>query len=503
MADDKDWKTKYFTSLQQLEDMETTWYKLEKLLRKAISRISISAKGINDQLDSLLQKIQKHSREKNDAALDLDLEDLSRLLAKMDVTQPVELATEEESEADFHTYLLKLINQLQFDTDYKSRIDEFKSSISSMDSDQCLSNLAEILNELLLHEPTDKISIQQVLVSLIEKIALTHGSSTQLNNIKEKLDNDFDSTEWSHYLDDIITEIHSIIRGINHEKIEMESLIVDVTRQLNEISNVLTDEQSDSLEGRKDAAELQNLMTENVENIQTQVNQEDDIHKLKNNIKNHLDSIKTGVTSFVTRDNERYHKAEKRNVKLQQQIKTMEKESDELQQKLSENRQKLMFDTLTGVRSRLSYDEVLEQELLRWSRYQEAFSFAILDIDHFKRVNDQFGHNAGDKALQIVAKMMSKHIRKTDFLFRIGGEEFVLLLPKTTLQNAQPLVEKIRSSVGSSSFHFKKERVDISLSAGLTTIVSTDNAESIYERADKALYEAKNGGRDQLVIKSA
>ncbi|MBT7206524.1 MAG: hypothetical protein HN868_04150, partial [Gammaproteobacteria bacterium] len=59
MADDKDWKTKYFTSLQQLEDMETTWYKLEKLLRKAISRISISAKGINDQLDSLLQKIQK------------------------------------------------------------------------------------------------------------------------------------------------------------------------------------------------------------------------------------------------------------------------------------------------------------------------------------------------------------------------------------------------------------------------------------------------------------
>jgi len=503
VENEKDWKTKYFNSLQQLEDMETTWYKLEKLLRKAIARISISAKGINDQLDKLLQKIQKNSRDKNDAALDLDLEELSNLLAKMDVTQPVQLTEESNSDEDFHSYLLRLINQLQFDTDYNTRIDEFKASIGNMDNDQCLSGLAEILNELLLHEPSDKASIQLVLISLIEKISLAHGSSKKLDSIKEKLDSDFDNTDWGSYLDDIISEIHSIIHGINHEKIEMESLIVDVTRQLNEISSVLTDEQTDSLEGRKDATNLQNLMTENVDNIQTQVNKENDIHKLKSSIKDHLVSIKSGVSSFVERDNVRFKKAEKRNSQLQQQIKFMEKESDELQQKLSENRQKLMFDTLTGVRSRLSYDEVLEQELSRWSRYQEAFSFAILDIDHFKRVNDQFGHNAGDKALKIVAKMMSKHIRKTDFLFRIGGEEFVLLLPKTTLQNAQPLVEKIRSSVGSSSFHFKQQRVDISLSAGLTSICSEDSAESIYERADKALYEAKNNGRDQLILKSA
>ncbi|MCK4709784.1 MAG: GGDEF domain-containing protein, partial [Gammaproteobacteria bacterium] len=228
-----------------------------------------------------------------------------------------------------------------------------------------------------------------------------------------------------------------------------------------------------------------------------------DISKLKNSIKDQINSIKTGVSIFITRDNDRYQISEQRNNRLQQKIKSMEQESDKLQQKLYENKQKLMFDTLTGARSRLSYDEILEQELQRWTRYKDEFSFALLDIDHFKRVNDQFGHNAGDKALQIVAKMMSKHIRKTDFLFRIGGEEFVLLLPKTNLQNAQPLVEKIRASVGSSSFHFKQKKVEISLSAGLTTITTGDHAESIYERADKALYEAKNGGRDQLVVKSA
>jgi len=502
VAEEKDWKTKYFNSLQQLEDMETTWYKLEKLLRKAISRLAISAKGINKQLDQLLQKIQRHSRDKDDEALNADLEKLSELLSKMDESQPIQPATNENNDSNFHAYLLQLIHQLQFDTDYKSRIEDFKASIDSMESDQCLSNLADILNELLLHEPADKSSLQLVLISLIEKISLAHGSSEQLDIIKEKLDSNFETKEWGTYLDEIINEIHTIIQGINHQKIEMESLIVDVTRQLNEISGVLTDEQSDSQEGRKDAAELQKLTAESVENIHTQVIQENDINKLKSAIKDNLDSIKTGVSSFVSRDNERYKKSEQRNSTLQQQITFMEQESDELQKKLSENRQKLMFDTLTGVRSRISYDEILEQELLRWSRYQEAFSFAILDIDHFKRVNDQFGHNAGDKALKIVAKMMTKNIRKTDFLFRIGGEEFVLLLPKTSLQNAQPLVEKIRLSVGDAGFHFKQEKVNISLSAGLTAINTGDNEESIYERADKALYQAKNNGRNQLVIKS-
>lgn len=503
MAEEKDWKTKYFNSLQQLEDMESIWEQLEKLLRKAISRLSISAKGFHAPLDKQLQKIQQHSREKDDAALNADLEDLSDLLGRMDITQPVQTVEVDDSESNFHVHLLQLIDQLHLDTDQQTRIEDFKASITELDSDQSLNKLAVILNDLLQQTPVDNSAIQQVLISLIEKISLTHGSSEELNKIKERIDFSFDNDPWTTYLDDIISEIHCIIKGINYEKIEMESLIVDVTRQLNEISNVLTDEHSDSQLGRKDAQQLQSLMNNSVENIQTQVNQENDIGKLKNNIKGQLDTIKSGVSSFIEKDNKRYEIAEKRNNQLQKQIKSMEQESDQLQQKLSENRQKLMFDTLTGVRSRLSYDEILDQELQRWARYQDDFSFALLDIDHFKRVNDQFGHNAGDKALQIVAKMMSQHIRKTDFLFRIGGEEFVLLLPKTNLQNAQPLVEKIRVSVGSSSFHFKKEKVDISLSAGLTAISSTDDAESIFERADKALYEAKNSGRDQLVVKSS
>ena len=507
MADEKNWKKKYFDSLKQLDDMETTWYKLEKLLRKAISRLAITAKGINQELDGLLQQIQKNSREKRDDALETNLEALADLLTRIEAPQvavesqpadSIQLAPEQT--LDIRPALLKLIEKLHFNADCQARIEDLKQSVQHMDSDQCLNRLAQILNELLLQKVDDTDAIRKVLVSLIEKIALAHGNSEQLNRIHTRLEKGFSGDEWDGVLDEIIAEIQRMIRGISEEKVEMESLIVDVTRQLNEISEVLTDEQSDSDAGHKEAQQLQALMSQNVQEIQSNVNRENDITRLKSSIGKNLDAIKTGVSQFVRRDKERYQKAELRNKKLQQQIQAMERESDELQKKLNENRHKLMYDTLTGVRSRLAYDEILEQELQRFARYQEPFSFALLDIDHFKRVNDNYGHNAGDKALRIVAKMMQRHIRKTDFLFRIGGEEFVLILPKTPLQNAQPLVEKIRASVGDASFHFKQQKVDISLSAGLTEIGAGDQAESIYERADRALYAAKEGGRDQLVV---
>ncbi|MBL7000238.1 MAG: diguanylate cyclase [Gammaproteobacteria bacterium] len=501
MAEEKDWKAKYFDSLKQLEDMETTWYKLEKLLRRAITRLAITAKGFDRQLDQVLQKIQQHSRDADNDALSADLDQLSTLLIKLDdVPAPTSVEGQNET-ASIHAFLLQLIDQLRIDTDYKARMQALTTAIPQLNRDQCLQQFADILNQLLLHEPEDIVTAQNVLITLIEKITLTHGNTPELDVIQEKLGKAFDINEWSDYLDQIISEIHVIIRGINNEKVELESLIIDVTRQLNEISNVLTDEHNDTEEGRLENKRLQTLMQENVDSIQAKVNQETDLQRLKASISNNLNSIKTGVAAFIAKDNARYQKAELRNNSLQQQIKFMEQESDQLQQKLTENRQKLMFDALTGVRSRLAYDELLDQELTRWSRYQETFSFAILDIDHFKRVNDVFGHNAGDKALQVVANMLARHIRKTDLLFRIGGEEFVLLLPKTSLDHATPLVEKIRNSVTSANFRFKQEKVDITLSAGLTAILPGDDCETIYERADSALYQAKNGGRNQLIVK--
>jgi len=518
---DQDWKQKYYDSLQNLDDHQAQWNELEDLLRKAATRLAITAKGIDKRLDKVLADIQKYIRNKNDIALTEALDKLSNVLAQIDDEPAASVSAgtdNDRSDVDFREPLHRLVQRLVLAEADQQRFDRYLDELTELDSDQCITRLADLINAgisnpdgqatgaKLQSDPVGSVDIQhdsdsvrEVLITLVEKIAFTHGESQQLNAIKKMLDDGFDEQNWHAYLDEIITELRAIIDGVNDEKGELESLIVDVTRQLTEISSVLNEEREAHLQGHEQARQLQSLMDHSVKQISISVDSVADVHQLKAAIHENLGAIKTGIQDFVHHDAERFKQSEARNGRLLEQIGALEKESEQLKLKLSEDRRKLMFDALTGARSRLSYEELLEQEMYRWRRYKEVFSFAILDIDHFKQINDNFGHNAGDKALKVVAQMMGRNIRKTDFLFRIGGEEFVLLLPKTNLPGSQPLVEKLRQSIGRMDFHFKQQKVEITLSAGLTTVAEGDTAESIYERADKALYQAKHGGRNQLV----
>ena len=153
-------------------------------------------------------------------------------------------------------------------------------------------------------------------------------------------------------------------------------------------------------------------------------------------------------------------------------------------------------DGLTGVPNRRYFSDFLDRELARARRYQRPLALAMFDIDHFKRINDSYGHNAGDKALKIVGQMMQSYVRQSDCVFRIGGEEFVLLLSSTDVNSASRMVENMRKGIAASSFHFKGEPVRLTLSAGITETREGDSIESIYERADAALYKAKHSGRN-------
>ncbi len=511
MPPEKDWKQKYFDCLQKLDDSEASWLELEKLLRKAVSRLAITAKGLNDELDAVLKTIQQASRDRNDPLLEQKLTELADLLARIgdDLLPGTDAgATPAPTPAQQgpQYYLLDLIEQLHPDAALEKRLQAFRESIFTLDDEQCLSRLAELIDSALEQgrlqpgDPAARDAVREVMLTLIEKIGFTHGRSDQLDRIRGRIEEEFDFDDWRGYLDQILTEIRQIINGISRDKIELESLIVDVTRQLGEISGVLSDDQDAQEQGRAETHKLKALMDSNVRGIQQQVETEQDIVRLKQGIHERLQAIRDGVEAFVASDNRRFEEALERNRQLRQQIEKMEEESQQLRHKLDENRHKLMYDPLTGARSRLAYEETLQQELSRWERYRDGFSLAVLDIDHFKRINDRFGHAVGDKALQIVARMMLKTIRKTDFLFRTGGEEFVLLLPRTPLDKAAPVVEKIRASVGGANFRYKDERVSISLSAGVTEIHPGDDAVSLFERADRALYEAKRQGRDRLVV---
>lgn len=154
-------------------------------------------------------------------------------------------------------------------------------------------------------------------------------------------------------------------------------------------------------------------------------------------------------------------------------------------------------DPLTGVFNRRYFDEYLNHEILRAKRSQKIFCLIMFDIDHFKHVNDTYGHDMGDYALITLSEIIQNSIRKSDVLSRIGGEEFMVLLPDTDVNNAFHLAERIR--LNTESFEFNQIG-NINLSIGITEFRIDDSNDSIVKRVDTALYLAKSNGRNRCEI---
>ncbi|MCP4214037.1 MAG: diguanylate cyclase [bacterium] len=157
-------------------------------------------------------------------------------------------------------------------------------------------------------------------------------------------------------------------------------------------------------------------------------------------------------------------------------------------------------DRLTGIYNRKKFNDVLDAELTRARRYPSELALVMIDIDHFKNINDTYGHDVGDKVLVEMAKVIKDNIRNSDTFARWGGEEFMLLAPHTNLQEAATLAETIRRFVASYSFNTVGT---VTLSFGVTQFLLRDSLEVFLKRADMALYKAKKRGRNRVVAASA
>jgi len=146
----------------------------------------------------------------------------------------------------------------------------------------------------------------------------------------------------------------------------------------------------------------------------------------------------------------------------------------------------------------MAYEERSEQEYARWKRYRAPLSLIVVDIDFFKKINDNFGHVAGDKVLKTIAQLMDESVRETDFLARYGGEEFVIIMTDTGADDALNVADKLRVAVENCGFHYRGESVPITISCGIAEFKNkNDTTGSVFERADVALYKAKDSGRNR------
>ena len=165
----------------------------------------------------------------------------------------------------------------------------------------------------------------------------------------------------------------------------------------------------------------------------------------------------------------------------------------------SQTRYLSVTDPLTGLYNRRHFEDNLEREFLRASRYNNELSFAIIDIDFFKKVNDTYGHSAGDYVLKEVAYLILQNLRKTDMVFRYGGEEFTVIITETPIERAVVPLERLRKAVEEYPFNHNGQKIQVTISVGVSEVSKkTETVNQLFEDADKALYKAKENGRNQI-----
>lgn len=364
--------------------------------------------------------------------------------------------------------------------------------------------------------------VEPLLLRILESITVSDEMAPRAETLRRRVLTGLNWYEFVAALEDVL----SILRTSNDEqRADMQHFLAEVTENLLQVQTFLAQfiEQQQATDERESASHAQ--LQQHLEEMQHVLAAPDTgVDDLKQSVQAQLgvlmDSLQRMQSQRRTPDGALVSEVRQ----LISRIASLEEESRELRRYLTQQRERAMRDSLTGLANREAYqhrlaallrDHSLRSSDLKNPELQSSGSraedddrtlcLAVADVDHFKRINDTFGHLAGDKVLKIIAREILTQVRPQDFVARYGGEEFVLLLPDTRPADAEHLLNRMREAVAAIPFHFRERQISITLSVGVVVARSgqsngaeAESAEGLFERADQALYEAKAQGRNQV-----
>ncbi|HJR31012.1 MAG TPA: diguanylate cyclase [Pseudomonas sp.] len=339
--------------------------------------------------------------------------------------------------------------------------------------------------------------IEDTLLGLLDDLTLPERYRPQAEAMRNRLQNGLNWYELLPILDDLATLMLAITDSGQHE---FEAYLQQLNERLESFQSNLQAASEGHADNRSAAREMDTQIREQVDGLQSSMQEAADLDDLKLVLENHLEGLLGTMDQHQKQRDEREQEVAARLQSLAERVAHMEQEALGYREHLEEQRQKALIDPLTGLPNRAAWSERLEHEIGHWQQRGNTLLLAMLDLDHFKRINDNYGHLAGDKVLKIIASVLRKRLRGTDFIARFGGEEFVLLMPATAPMVGAKLLEILRASIEACPFHFKGERVTITISMGLTAFRPGEHSDLVLKRADEALYRAKNSGRNRVEL---
>ncbi|MEJ3594421.1 diguanylate cyclase [Pseudomonas bubulae] len=335
--------------------------------------------------------------------------------------------------------------------------------------------------------------IESTLLGLLSGLSLPEHHRPQAEAMCRRLEKGLNWYELLPILDDLAVLMLAITDSGQHE---FEAYLKQLNERLESFQNNLQAASEGHAEGRSAADDLHSQLREHVDGLQNSVQDAVDLNSLKHLLENRLEGLLGTMDQHQQQRIAREQEVSAHLQGLAERIASMEQQAQGYREHLEEQRQKALIDPLTDLPNRAAWGERLQYEVDQWQKNGNPLLIAMLDLDHFKRINDGYGHLAGDKVLKIIATQLRKHLRPIDFIARFGGEEFVLLMPDTPMSAGLHLIEKLRAAIQACPFHFKGEPVTITTSIGVSAFRPGDRSDHVLKRADEALYRAKRRGRN-------
>jgi diguanylate cyclase len=444
VSEPTDWKQKYRDSLLEMEAEEKHWREVERLLRRLIGRLCAAGLGVDSRLDEELTALAAANRRNAEAA---ELEQLAASLTiavvAVDGVSPAARAAPAKGGRQEATCAA-----------VAALLERLKPGAQSVAAIQAL--LAEL--------------------TVAKSDAATAAIVARAADM-----------------------IHERSELLVRERLQAAALLSEVTERLEEVAGYLTESNSASRSRFDDTQSLNDTVMLHVRELTDEISEATELSVLQTAVTARLESVAQQVSDFRVREQTRIAEYNGRADHMRARIADLERETQELHSKLDIEKHVARIDPLTGIANRKSFEERFETELARRAQNGTPLAMLLWDIDSFKAINDRYGHRAGDRVLQSVAACFTAALRPADFVARIGGEEFAVLLIGLTLAETVIAANRVRTAVEGLRFHFRGAPVRVTVSCGITELHSGDASEQAFDRADGALYSAKSAGKNVCV----
>jgi diguanylate cyclase len=530
MASEQELRQKYREVLAQLEAQEAQSGQLEGVLRLLIGRLCLAGRGRDARLDEELRKIGSLTRNRLEIAqINAALEPLTRAVAGLDQisAETINMLRGPESPSTGATSRQATLSDRGEKTaaDPASPRPSAPPAPTPAPAPKGAPPLSTTQTQRVLHSITTAHATSQSLPAVVAALAVTGSSQerdtrihaalaqmldrlsalpelrTAISALHDRTFNDLSADELADRLERVTNLIGEQRTSLLREKRDIEDMLKQIDSRLEAISAFFSYEDADRTSTRDNSKQLNMLVMGAVNEISSDMTESESLTELRGRVGTRLESINTHLTDFRSREEERLAAQVDRTMSLRARVEELERESRVLQNSLQEEQRAAMIDSLTGIPNRAAYDDRMAHEFARWQRHGGTITIAAWDVDNFKSINDEFGHTAGDKVLRILGQHMARNVRGTDFVARYGGEEFVMIMIGMDSDQALKACNKVRTGIQDIAFHFRDRPVTVSASCGITSFRMGDLPEMAFERADGALYEAKNAGRNRCVVR--